>query len=51
MSKVRVRLTGSRIVSCNGQPVVRLSDSPGKIVSTGQRYLARERQAFDAPEV
>jgi len=27
-----------------------LSDSPGKIVSTDQHYLAWVRQAFDVPE-
>jgi nicotinate phosphoribosyltransferase len=39
-----------KMVSCNGQPVVKLSDSPGKVVSTDQHYLAWVRQAFDVPE-
>lgn len=39
-----------KMVSCNGQPVVKLSDSPGKVVSTDQNYLAWVRQAFDVPE-
>ncbi len=36
-----------KMTECNGQPVVKLSDSPGKIVSTDQHYLAWVRQAFD----
>ena len=39
-----------KMTRCNGQPVVKLSDSPGKIVSTDQAYLAWVRQAFDLPE-
>ncbi len=39
-----------KMTACNGQPVVKLSDSPGKIVSTDQHYLAWVRQAFDVPE-
>ncbi|MDX1624890.1 MAG: nicotinate phosphoribosyltransferase [Wenzhouxiangellaceae bacterium] len=39
-----------KMIECNGQPVVKLSDSPGKIVSTDQNYLAWVRQAFDVPE-
>jgi nicotinate phosphoribosyltransferase len=39
-----------KMIRCNGQPVVKLSDSPGKIVSTDQAYLAWVRQAFDVPE-
>lgn len=38
-----------KMTECNGQPVVKLSDSPGKIVSTDQNYLAWVRQAFDVP--
>ena len=38
-----------KMTECNGQPVVKLSDSPGKIVSTDQAYLAWVRQAFDVP--
>ncbi len=40
-----------KMTECNGQPVVKLSDSPGKVVSTDQHYLAWVRQAFDVPEV
>jgi len=39
-----------KMTECNGQPVVKLSDSPGKIVSTDQAYLNWVRQAFDVPE-
>jgi len=39
-----------KMTECNGQPVVKLSDSPGKVVSTNQQYLAWVRQAFDVPE-
>ena len=35
-----------KMTECNGQPVVKLSDSPGKIISTDQHYLAWVRQAF-----
>jgi len=38
-----------KMTECNGQPVVKLSDSPGKVVSTDQNYLAWVRQAFDVP--
>ncbi len=40
-----------KMTECNGQPVVKLSDSPGKVVSTDQAYLAWVRQAFDVHEV
>ncbi|NKI36301.1 nicotinate phosphoribosyltransferase [Wenzhouxiangella sp. XN79A] len=39
-----------KMTRCNGQPVVKLSDSPGKVISTDQHYLAWVRQAFDVPE-
>jgi nicotinate phosphoribosyltransferase len=39
-----------KMTECNGQPVVKLSDSPGKVISTDQHYLAWVRQAFDVPE-
>lgn len=39
-----------KMTECNGQPVVKLSDSPGKIMSTDQHYLAWVRQAFNVPE-
>jgi len=39
-----------KMTECNGQPVVKLSDSPGKVVSTNQQYLAWVREAFDVAE-
>jgi nicotinate phosphoribosyltransferase len=39
-----------KMTECNGQPVVKLSDSPGKVISTDQHYLAWVRQAFDVPD-
>jgi nicotinate phosphoribosyltransferase len=39
-----------KMTECNGQPVVKLSDSPGKVVSTDQHYLAWVRQAFGVEE-
>ncbi len=39
-----------KMTECNGQPVVKLSDSPGKVISTNQDYLAWVRNAFDMPE-
>ncbi|MGY6588382.1 MAG: nicotinate phosphoribosyltransferase [Wenzhouxiangella sp.] len=39
-----------KMIECNGQPVVKLSDSPGKVISTDQAYLAWVRQAFDVAE-
>ena len=39
-----------KMTECNGQPVVKLSDSPGKVISTDQHYLAWVRQAFDVAE-
>lgn len=39
-----------KMTRCNGQPVVKLSDSPGKVISTDPNYLAWVRQAFDVPE-
>jgi nicotinate phosphoribosyltransferase len=39
-----------KMTECNGQPVVKLSDSPGKIFSTDPHYLAWVRQAFDVAE-
>ncbi len=38
-----------KMTECNGQPVVKLSDSPGKVISTEPAYLAWVRQAFDSP--
>src|SRR3569623_670905 len=35
-----------KLMSCNGQPVAKLSDSPGKTLCTDQTYLAYLRQVF-----
>lgn len=35
-----------KMTECAGQPVVKLSDSPGKIISTDEAYLAWLRRAF-----
>ena len=41
-----------KLVECNGQPVAKLSDSPGKTMINNDTYLAYLRQVFevDAPE-
>jgi len=36
-----------KMVRCNGQPVAKLSDSPGKNMCDDQAYLAYLRQVFD----
>jgi nicotinate phosphoribosyltransferase len=38
-----------KLLSCNGQPVAKLSDSPGKMVCTDETYLAYLRQVFSIP--
>ena len=38
-----------KILSCNGQPVAKLSDSPGKTLCENQTYLAYLRQVFNQP--
>jgi len=35
-----------KMTECNGQPVAKVSDAPGKLVSTDARYLAYLRQVF-----
>jgi nicotinate phosphoribosyltransferase len=35
-----------KMTECNGQPVAKISDSPGKTVSKDARYLAYLRQVF-----
>lgn len=35
-----------KLVSCNGQPVAKLADSPGKTLCTDDTYLAYLRQVF-----
>src|SRR5690606_33989916 len=38
-----------KMVKCNGQPVAKLSDSPGKTMSDDQNYLTYLRQVFEIP--
>jgi nicotinate phosphoribosyltransferase len=38
-----------KLLSCNGQPVAKLSDSPGKTLCTDETYLAYLRQVFSIP--
>ncbi|XID75383.1 nicotinate phosphoribosyltransferase [Alkanindiges sp. WGS2144] len=40
-----------KLVQCNGQSVAKLSDSPGKTMSTDETFLAYLRQVFDLPPV
>ncbi|HSH06920.1 MAG TPA: nicotinate phosphoribosyltransferase [Burkholderiales bacterium] len=35
-----------KMIECNGQPVAKVSDSPGKTISKDPRYLAYLRQVF-----
>ncbi len=38
-----------KILSCNGQPVAKLSDSPGKTLCENETFLAYLRQVFNHP--
>lgn len=38
-----------KIMSCNGQPVAKLSDTPGKTLCEDETYLAYLRQVFNHP--
>ncbi|RYZ01894.1 MAG: nicotinate phosphoribosyltransferase [Myxococcales bacterium] len=38
-----------KLVRCNGQPVAKLSDSPGKTLSTDDTYVSYLRQVFSPP--
>jgi nicotinate phosphoribosyltransferase len=38
-----------KIVACNGQPVAKLSDSPGKTLCTDETYVSYLRQVFQHP--
>lgn len=38
-----------KMVRCNGQPVAKLSDTPGKTMSDDDNYLAYLRQVFEIP--
>ena len=39
-----------KLVECNGQPVAKLSDSPGKTMINNNTYLAYLRQVFEVDE-
>lgn len=38
-----------KMIRCNGQPVAKLSDSPGKNMCEDEKYVAYLRQVFDIP--
>lgn len=40
-----------KLISCNGQPVAKLSDAPGKTLCEDQTFLAYLRQVFQHPAV
>jgi nicotinate phosphoribosyltransferase len=40
-----------KMVSCNGQPVAKLSDAPGKTICDNQPFLSYLRDVFKHPEV
>jgi nicotinate phosphoribosyltransferase len=40
-----------KLVSCNGQPVAKLSDSPGKALCADQTFLAYLRQVFNVQDL
>ena len=39
-----------KLVACNGQPVAKLSDAPGKTLCEDATFLAYLRQVFNHPE-
>ncbi|PLV62221.1 nicotinate phosphoribosyltransferase [Erwinia sp. B116] len=40
-----------KLVECNGKPVAKLSDSPGKTICEDQAFVHALRKAFDLPRV
>ncbi|HTM28847.1 MAG TPA: nicotinate phosphoribosyltransferase, partial [Rhodanobacter sp.] len=38
-----------KMIRCNGQPVAKLSDSPGKNMCEDKAYVAYLRQVFEIP--
>ncbi|KFX07160.1 nicotinate phosphoribosyltransferase [Pectobacterium betavasculorum] len=40
-----------KLVECNGKPVAKLSDSPGKTICQDQNFVCELRKAFDLPSV
>jgi nicotinate phosphoribosyltransferase len=39
-----------KMIKCNGQPVAKISDSPGKTTGVDPMFMAYLRQVFDKPE-
>ncbi|MFC3395816.1 nicotinate phosphoribosyltransferase [Brenneria rubrifaciens] len=40
-----------KLVECNGKPVAKLSDSPGKTICQDQAFVCELRKAFDLPRI
>ncbi|MGK2960138.1 MAG: nicotinate phosphoribosyltransferase, partial [Candidatus Malihini olakiniferum] len=40
-----------KLVECNGRPVAKLSDSPGKTICHDANFVSALRKAFDLPRV
>ncbi|NHB91657.1 nicotinate phosphoribosyltransferase [Photorhabdus cinerea] len=40
-----------KLVECNGKPVAKLSDSPGKTICEDNEFVNRLRAAFDIPQI
>ncbi len=40
-----------KLVECNGKPVAKLSDSPGKTICHDKAFVSALREAFDLPQV
>ncbi|MDX7987691.1 nicotinate phosphoribosyltransferase [Xenorhabdus sp. 12] len=40
-----------KLVECNGKPVAKLSDSPGKTICEDDEFIDRLRRAFDIPYI
>ena len=38
-----------KMIECNGQPVAKISDTPGKTMVEDEGYLTYLRQVFDLP--
>ncbi|KAA1184346.1 nicotinate phosphoribosyltransferase [Photorhabdus heterorhabditis] len=40
-----------KLIECNGKPVAKLSDSPGKTICEDNEFVNRLRAAFDIPQI
>ena len=40
-----------KLVECNGKPVAKLSDSPGKTICEDDEFVNQLRKAFDLPKM